>query len=88
VAIATQTQPLRWLAAYHTGMAPPGSAPLPADSEFRLDPPVAPIAGEAGQPVRGILLGLWGKTDKGTAKAAPTHVLVVNLDYGPPSPRR
>ncbi len=82
VAIATQTRPLRWMAAYHTGMTPPGSVPLPADSLFRLDPPVAPITDKPGERVRGILLGLWGQAALGTAGAVPTHVLVVNMDYG------
>jgi hypothetical protein len=81
VAITTQTQPLRWLAAYHTGMTPPGAVPLPADSAFRLDPPVAPIAAKPRERVRGILLGLWGKPSSDDAKTTPTHVLVVNLDY-------
>jgi hypothetical protein len=62
-------------------MTPPGSVPLPADSVFRLDPPVAPIAAKPGERVRGILLGLWGQAARGSAKAVPTHVLVVNMDY-------
>jgi hypothetical protein len=81
VAIASETQPLRWMAAYHTGMTPPGSVPLPADSVFRLEPPVAPIAAKPRERVRGILLGLWGEAARGSAKGVPTHVLVVNMDY-------
>jgi hypothetical protein len=84
VAIATQTQSLRWMAAYHTGMTPTGSVPLPADSVFRLDPPVAPIAGKPGERVRGILLGLWGETAQQSAQVTPTHTLVVNMDYMAP----
>ncbi|MCY2951182.1 MAG: hypothetical protein NTU53_04295 [Planctomycetota bacterium] len=81
VAIATQTQPLRWMAAYHTGMTPPGAVALPADAPFRLDPAVAPIAARPRERVRGILLGLWGEAGQGSPKAIPTHVLVVNMDY-------
>ncbi len=81
IAIATETQSLRWMAAWHTGMTPPGAVPLPADSAFQLDPPVAPIAPKPRERVRGILLGLWGEASAG-AKPAPTQALVVNKDYG------
>ena len=75
VAIAGELQPLRSLAVYHAGMTPPGSEPLPADAPFRLDPPVAPMAYQPPERVRGFLLGYFGKADK------PSHVVVVNLDY-------
>ncbi|MHB1037720.1 MAG: right-handed parallel beta-helix repeat-containing protein [Pirellulales bacterium] len=74
-AIAKELQPLRSLAVYHAGMAPPGSEPLPPDAPFRFDPPVAPLAYSPPEHVRGFLLGYFGTDDK------PTHAMVVNLDY-------
>ncbi len=87
-AIAAQLQPLASLAAYHVGMQPPGAAPRPKDSPFRIEPPVpekpypATRPSRAGWPVRfssepvqGYLIGLFGKNGKAT------HALVVNLDY-------
>lgn len=75
VAIAKELQPLRSLAIYHAGMAPPGSEPLAKDAPFRLEPPLAPLAYRPPQRVRGAMLGCFGKTDK------PSHVVAVNLDY-------
>ena len=69
LAIATELQPLRSLAVYHTSMREPGCTPPPADSPFRLDPSKSPPG------PRGFLLGLFGNNDK------PTHAVVVNLDY-------
>jgi hypothetical protein len=80
-AITSQTQPLAWQGAFHAGMTPPGAVGLPADAAFRLDPPVAPIVGKPRERVRGILLGLWGPPASAGAKAAASHVLVVNMDY-------
>jgi hypothetical protein len=81
VAIASQLQPLRSLGVYHAGMLPPGTQPLPKDARFTLDPPAPALAYNAPQPVRGVLLGSFGPgTAPGTAPA-PTHVVVVNLDY-------
>jgi hypothetical protein len=80
-AIATELQPLRSLGVYHAGMAPPGAEPLAKDSRFRLDPPVAPMPYKRLEPVKGVLLGLFGPAGKGNEPGKPTHVLVVNLDY-------
>ena len=82
VAIAAETQSLRWLAAYHTGMTPAGAVALPGDFPLRLEPPVAPITGKPGERVRGILLGIWGDAAKTRGTIPPSHVLVVNMDYG------
>jgi len=73
--IASQLQPLQFLGAYHLGMLPPGTLPLPNDATFRLEPPLAVMEYAPPQPVEGLLLGYFGKTD------SPSHVLVVNLDY-------
>ncbi len=75
VAIAAELQPLRSLAVYHAGMAPPGAVPLPADAPFRLDPPVPGMTYKPPERVRGVLLGYFGEANK------PSHVVVVNLDY-------
>jgi hypothetical protein len=68
-AIARELQPLRSLGTHHTLMKERGCEPLPSDAPFRLDSSKSPA-----QP-RGFLLGTFG------AKARPTHVMVVNLDY-------
>ena len=78
-AIAAELQPLRSLAVYHAGMAPPGSKPLPPDAAFRLDPAMPPMAYKPPERVRGVLLGYFG------ADAKPTHVVAVNLDYKAPA---
>lgn len=75
VAIAKEVQPLRSLAVYHTGMLPQGTVALPANAEFRFDPPIAPIAYKTNDRVRGMLMGYFGTGGK------PSHVVVVNLDY-------
>ncbi len=75
VAIAGELQPLESLAVYHAGMTPPGAVPLPEDAPFRLDPPVPPMKYEPPERVRGVLLGYFGRAK------APTHAVVVNLDY-------
>jgi hypothetical protein len=81
VAIATELQPLSSLAVYHTGMLPPGTVPLPSDAPLHLDPPGAPMPYENLMRVKGFLLGFFGATTEGLEPAAPTHVVVVNLDY-------
>lgn len=75
VAIAGELQPLRSLSVHHAGMSPPGSEPLAENGPFRFDPPVAPIAHQPPERVRGFLVGFFGEADK------PSHVVVVNLDY-------
>jgi len=74
-AIAGQLQPLRSQAIYHLGMAPPGSVPLPPDAQFRLEPAVPDMEYRVPERVRGLMLGYFGPAE------APTHVVVVNLDY-------
>jgi len=80
-AIAGQVQPLSSLGVYHAGMMPPGAEPLPKDAPFRFDPPVAPMPYKPPERVRGMLLGLFGPAAGPGKPAAPTHVVVVNLDY-------
>ena len=75
VAIATELQPLKSLAVYHTGMLPPMTEPLPADAPFCFIPPMPPMDYKKKERVRGALLGYFGKTKD------PSHVVVVNLDY-------
>jgi hypothetical protein len=75
VAIAQALQPLRSLAVYHAGMAPPGSVPLPAEAPFRFEPPVPPLSYQPPERVRGLLLGTFGAGNQ------PSHAVVANLDY-------
>lgn len=75
VAIAGQLQALESLAVYHAGMRPSGTEPLPMDAPFRLDRPMAAVAYNPPERVRGVLLGYFGKAN------TPSHVVVVNLDY-------
>lgn len=81
VAIASELQGLSSLGVYHAGMQPPGAEPLPADAAFTLDPPVEPISYNPPERVRGVLVGLFGPPGKRGRTAAPTHAMVVNLDY-------
>lgn len=73
--IAKQLQPLQSLGVYHLGMLPPGTLPLPDKAAFTLDPALPVMDDAPPQPVKGMLLGYFGKVD------SPSHVLVVNLDY-------
>jgi hypothetical protein len=79
VAIAAQLQPLRSLGVYHAGMSPPGAEPLSPDAVFTLDPPVPSRNYRPPEPVTGVLLGCFGPADR--SSGAPTHAVVVNLDY-------
>jgi hypothetical protein len=56
------------------------SAPVPPDNTFTFDPPVPAMAYKSPERVRSALLGCFGPQEKNTS-GAPTHVLVVNLDY-------
>lgn len=78
VAIATELQGLRSLGVYHWGMTPPGTQPLPKKAAFQLDPPLPAMEYKPPQPVRGFVLGFFGR--EGPKRV--THVLIVNLDYG------
>ena len=79
VAMAKELRSLRSLNVFHTGMQPPGVAPLPKQSAFTFDPPVADMDYKTGERVKGVLLSHFGPAEK--ANTAGTHVLVVNLDY-------
>lgn len=79
VAIAKELQPLKSLNVFHTGMHPPGVTPLPKQTTFTIDPPVADIDSKTGERIQGVLLSQFGPA--GEASIAGTHVLVVNLDY-------
>jgi hypothetical protein len=79
VAVARELQPLRSVGVYEAGMLPPGSQPLPKDLVFRLEPEVPTVKYEPPRPVKGVLLGCFGPPEARTV--APTHALVVNLDY-------
>lgn len=81
VAVARQLQPLRSLGVYHAGMLPPGAEPLPKGAAFTLDPPVPAMDYKAPEPAKGVVLGYFGLADKTGKAPAPTHVLLVNLDY-------
>jgi len=80
-AIASQVQPLRSLGAYHAGMLPPGAQAIPKQCPFTLDPPVPSMAYKPPEPVRGVLLGLFGAAGESGEPGKPTHVLVVSLSY-------
>ena len=69
VAIGEKLQPLTSLGAYHLGAIPNGASGLPPDAVITVDPPIA------AEETQGLLLGYFG------IAGAPTHVLVVNLDY-------
>jgi hypothetical protein len=73
--IANQLQPLQSLGVYNVGMLPPGTLPLPDNATFILDLPFPVMDYTPPLPVKGMLLGYFGKVD------SPSHVLVVNLDY-------
>ena len=75
-AIASQLQPLQSLDVYHVGMLPPGTLSLPDDAIFKINPPEPAKDYTPPKPVDGLLLGYFGKP------GSPSHVLVVNLDYG------
>lgn len=81
VAIARELQPLRSVGVYHVGMTPPGAEPMPKDAPFRFEPAVPAMPYKAPEPVKGMLLGLFGAVGDANQASQPTHVVVVNLDY-------
>ena len=85
VSVARELQPLRSLGVYHMGMLPPGAESLPADSPFRIDPPVSPLDYKPPERVRGLLLGVFGPVDSQPRPQRATHALIVNLDYKAPA---
>lgn len=80
VAIATELQPMSSLGVFHTGMQPPGTIPLPPDAPFQFSPALPAKEYHAGVRVEGLLLATFGHSRKG----APSHAVVVNLDYKAP----
>ena len=58
---------------------PPGADALPKDAAFALDPSISAVNYHSPERVQGVLLGVFGPTDKTPADA--THAIVVNLDY-------
>lgn len=79
VAIAKELQPLKSLNVFQAGMLPPGTVPLPEKSTFSFDPPIPAKAHQPGVRVEGVILSEFGPAN--SDNSAPTHVLVVNLDY-------
>ncbi|YCM43286.1 hypothetical protein V2O64_18440 [Verrucomicrobiaceae bacterium 227] len=79
VAIAKELQSLKSLNVFQAGMLPPGTVPLPKKSTFSFDPPVPDKVYQPGGRVEGVILSEFGPA-KGDDNA-PSHVLVVNLDY-------
>ena len=75
VAIARELQPLKSQGVFHTGMQPPGVVPLPKESAFTFDPPIAAADYTPGARIEGVVLSRFG------GGAAAAHALVVNLDY-------
>jgi hypothetical protein len=75
LAIASELQPLKSIAVYHAGMLPDGTAALPKDAPFRIEPPVPQKNYAPPAPVEGWAIGYFGEGEN------PTHALVVNLDY-------
>ncbi len=80
-AIAAELQPLRSLGAYHAGMLPPGAQAIPKECPFALEPAVPAITYKPLEPVRGVLLGLFGPVGGADKSGRPTHLVVVNLSY-------
>ena len=76
VAIADELERLDSVGVYHYGMLPPGAEALPVNAAISIDAPCKDPSFKSGEPVKGILIGLFGKSLK-----APTHAVVVNLDY-------
>ncbi|MBM3880039.1 MAG: hypothetical protein FJ387_10020 [Verrucomicrobia bacterium] len=81
IALASQLQSLKFGAAYHAGMLPPGAVALPDDSPIRLEPAVAPRDYQPPERVQGVLLGCFAPPGSPDPVSRTTHVLVVNLDY-------
>ena len=74
VAIAKELQPLKSQGVFHAGMQPPGVTPLPPESAFTFDPPIAAADYKPGARVEGVVLSRFGTGEM------TTHLFVVNLD--------
>ena len=83
VAIAKQCQSLKSLGAYLKGYRsdglPPGTAQLPSNAPFNISSVPNDATYKDGNPLRGVLFGLFGADDASASGA--TLALVVNLDY-------
>src|SRR5690606_19410209 len=79
VAIAKECQSLTSMRVFHAGSQPPGAVPLPKQSAFTFDPPIADLEYTPQERVSGALLSVFGPSED--ADGGGTHVLVVNLDY-------
>jgi hypothetical protein len=80
--IVKQYRSMKWIGAYLKGYGPampPGAVPLPADSPFDVPEATNDAAYRDGEPLRGVLIGLFGEEDASPANA--TLALIVNLDY-------
>ncbi len=76
--IARELQKVESMGAYHTGTIPWGAKALPWSNPFRISPPLTDKPALDKIPVKGILIGCFGKDGK------QTHALVVNTDYSKP----
>lgn len=81
VAIARELQPLRSLGVFHAGMSPlpKGAEPMPAKGVFQFDPPPVSAAYQPPAPVKGVVLGTFGRTAARGRTA--THAVIANLAY-------
>jgi hypothetical protein len=83
LAIAKQYQPLKsigaYLKGYSPGHLPPGAAQLPSNAPFGIRSVADDATYGEGQPLKGVLVGLFDKD--GATVADATFALVVNLDY-------
>jgi hypothetical protein len=83
IAVAKQYQPLKSIGAYVKGYRssglPPGTAQLPGNSPFDISSVPNDATYNDGNPLKGVLFGLFGAN--GTSPAGATLALVVNLDY-------
>ena len=81
VEVATELQPLNFIGAYLKGyeVNPPEIPSLPASSPFNISGVASTLTYTAGDPLKGILLGLFNLDGKTLEDA--TFVVVVNNDY-------
>jgi hypothetical protein len=77
--IARELRKLDSIAAYHTGTIPWGAKALPFNNPFHVTPPLFDKPAVDKVPVKGLLIGCFGKDGK------QTHALVVNTDYSRPA---
>ena len=82
-AIAGQYQGMNWidtyLKGYHPNYMPPGTTILPSNSPFDITSVANDLIFSGGEPVKGVLFGLFDQD--GTTSNDATFALVQNLDY-------